>query len=48
MPKADNIPTTPRRTDHDLLVLGEIFTAANKALGADALDDIERATLTAR
>jgi hypothetical protein len=41
MPKATDTPTTPRRTDHDLLVLGEALTELNQRLGAEDLAEIE-------
>jgi hypothetical protein len=47
MPKAAEPPSTSRRTDHDLLVLGEALTETNQRLGADDLDEVERDRLTA-
>jgi hypothetical protein len=46
MPKAANEPNTPRRPDHELLVLGEALAEMNQRLGAEDLTEIERAELT--
>jgi hypothetical protein len=45
MPKATNTPTTPH-PDHELRILGEALTDANKRLGAEDLDEVQRLELT--
>jgi hypothetical protein len=46
MPKAAEPPSTSRRPDHELLVLGEALTETNQRLGAEDLAEIERIELT--
>jgi hypothetical protein len=43
MPKATNTPATP---DHALQILGEALNDANKRLGAEDLDEVQRLELT--